>query len=698
MNRGSYTGLRRRQMINNSKQTILFLIIAGIAFASFIAYEPVRKNGFVDLDDGSYIKNNPNVNEGITAQSFVWAFTRFHSGNWHPLTWLSHMLDCEIYGLNPFGHHITSIIIHIVNSVLLLLVLRKMTGALWPSAFIAGVFALHPLHVESVAWAAERKDVLSGLFWMLTILAYAYYAEKPDFKRYIIVLLAFVMGLLSKPMMVTLPFALLLLDYWPLNRLNKPNHALNLKHLIKEKIPFFALSVISSAITIAAQQSGGAIATLDNLSLSYRIANMFASYTRYIGKTLWPDGLAVIYPHFYKDFPKDLLVTSILLFVLLTTFCIYAGRHKRYILTGWLWFLGTLVPVIGLVQVGSQAIADRYMYIPIVGLLIIITWSIKEFAGENRGRQTATAILALIVLCISLILTRTQAGYWKDNLTLFGHAVNVTDNNPFAETNYGHALYKAGYTSEGLMHLYNTIHINPEFFMARDTLGNLLMEEDKTNEAIECFEESIRHDSKSKSSYINLGAALSKQGNQAEAIKCINKALELDPQYEDARTKIGTALLLSGKPKEAIAEFNEGFKTSTDRMEVYVNLAIAYNQLGDKNQSMRCCEKAIKLNTENSEVLNNLAWLLATNSGTSADNIKKSIGFARNACEITHYKKADLLDTLAVTYASAGRFDEAMNMADKAIKIAIDSGNNNLAGEIEKRIKFYKAGQPYREK
>jgi tetratricopeptide (TPR) repeat protein len=662
--------------------------------ATLVAYGPVRRNGFVDFDDGSYITKNPNVNEGITPQSIIWAFTKFHSGNWHPITWLSHMLDCEIYGLNPLGHHLTNVAIHIASSLLLLLALRKMTGTIWPSAFVAGIFALHPLHVESVAWAAERKDVLSGLFFMLTILAYAYYVAKPNFKKYLFVLLAFVMGLMSKPMLVTLPFVLLLLDYWPLNRSNK----LKTRQLLFEKIPFFAMSAVSSIVTLFAQHSGGAIATLENVSVGYRIANMFVSYIRYIGKTIWPRRLAVIYPHYYGGLSNGITAVCTILLILLTVLCIYVFRRKRYAAAGWLWYIATLVPVIGIVQVGSQAIADRYMYIPMVGLLIIIAWTGKELTGENRSRQIAAAVLAAIVLCVSVILTRTQVGYWKNNLALFGHAVKVTENNHLAETNYGQALYKAGNISEGMMHLYKAIRINPNFSAGRDTLGNVLIEEDKINEAIAYFEESIRRDNKWKPGYINLGAALSKQGKYDEAIKCINKALELDPQYENARSKIGIVLLLSGKPKEAITNLNEGLKTSTDRMEIYVNLAIAYNQLGDNKQSMQYCEKALKLKSDNSETLNNLAWLLATGRDVSGENIKKAINLAENACELTNYNKADLIDTLAVTYAAAGRFEEAITTARIALNIAKTSGKNDLAGEIEERLKLYEAGQPYHQK
>jgi tetratricopeptide (TPR) repeat protein len=706
-----------------SQKRALYLISASLVIATIVAYEPVRKNGFVDLDDGAYITKNPNVNEGITLQSVVWAFTKFHSGNWHPLTWLSHTLDCEIYGLNPLGHHTTSVIIHIANSLLLFWVLRKMTastpdngiqgqasspqaGTIWPSAFVAGVFALHPVHVESVAWAAERKDVLSGLFWMLTMLAYARYVERPNIKRYALVLLAFLMGLMSKPMVITLPFVLLLLDWWPLERIEgrwtrdegRTFQKVSIRRLIKEKIPLFALSAVSSVITIIAQHSGGAVVTLESMPVSYRIANTFVSYIRYIGKTLWPNRLAVLYPQHFGDIPEAIVVTCVLLFVLLTILGIHIGRHRRYIATGWLWYIGTLVPVIGLVQVGSQAIADRYMYIPMVGLLIIIAWAVKDVIADNRRRQKAAAALAVTVLLISVILTRMQVRHWQNNLSLFGHTVNVTEANPFAETSYGHALYIAGHIDEGLSHMQKAVRINPNFSAGRDTLGIVLMEQGKINEAVACFNEVIRRDKSWKEGYINLGAALSRQGKYDEAIKYINKALELDPKYANARSKKGTVLMMAGRLKEAVADLNEGLQTSTDAMEVYVNLAIAYGRLGDNELSLRNRSKAMGLKSDNPETLNNLAWLLATGEDISVADAKKAVELAQGACELTGYKKPGFLDTLAAAYAAAGRFEEAAKTAEQAVDTAKAGGQEDLIGEVQKRMELYKTGQRYEQK
>lgn len=683
------------------QRQVLFIISIALVAATLAAYEPVRKNGFVDLDDGVYITKNHNVNEGITLQSVIWAFTKFHSCNWHPLTWLSHAMDCEIYGLNPLGHHITNVLIHIANCLLLFWVLRKMTGATGPSAFVAGVFALHPVHVESVAWAAERKDVLSGLFWMLTMLAYVRYVERPNFKRYALVLLAFAMGLISKPMVITLPFVLLLLDYWPLNRLNKSGGlkpTLQMGRPLTEKLPLFVLSAISGVVTLLAQHSGGAVITLESMPISYRIANTFTSYIRYIGKTFWPSRLAALYPQHLGDLPETEVITCVLLFILLTILSIRIGRRKRYIAVGWLWFVGTLVPVIGLVQVGLQAIADRYMYIPMIGLLIIVAWAGKEVVGDNRRRQAAAAVSAVIVLFIALILTRIQAGYWQNNLTLFGHTVSVTEANPFAETDYGSALYKAGHIDEGLAHINKAVRINPDFSAARDALGMVLMEQGKLNEAVACFNEVIRRDKTWKEGYINLGTAMSKQGKYDEAIKYINKAIELDPECPDARNNLGKVFLKQGKLNEAIVCFKEILQTSTDRMEVYVNLAIAYDKLGDNELSLLNRSKAMGLKSDNPEIINNLAWLLATREDTSIEDVKKAVGFAQRACEQKANKDPDYLDTLAVAYAAAGRFEEAVKTANRAVDFAKAAGQEDLVSEIGKRIKLYEAGQPYRQK
>jgi len=613
---------------------ILFLISAALVAAIAIAYEPVRHNGFVSCDDYAYITENPNVTGGITHDSVIWAFTKTYASNWHPLTWLSHMADCEIYGLNPAGHHITSVLIHIANSLLLFWVLRKMTDATWRSAFVAAAFALHPLHVESVAWVAERKDVLSGLFWMLTMAAYVRYAERPSIQRYLLVLLAFVMGLMSKPMVVTLPFVLLLLDYWPLERLNwgRPpaGKIVPLGRLLVEKVPLLLLSAILSVITFVVQQGGGAVIALEKIPLAYRIANMFASYIRYIGKTIWPSGLAVLYPHPHINPSGAGAVVYALLFVLITVISIDIFRRRKYIAVGWLWYVGTLVPVAGLVQVGSQGMADRYTYIPMVGLLIVAAWAAKDLVANRPRWRIVAASLAVVVLASAVILTRMQVKHWQNSITLFEYALKVTENNAGAETSYGGALAEGGRFDEAELHLSNAVRLNPTAPKAHNHLGNVLLNEGKLNEAIEHF----------------------------------NKALRITP----------------------------------DQAAVYVNLSIAYTKLGKYEPAIQNWTRAVELEPTIADILKNPAWLLATAGNVSAQDADRAIEFARRACELGGYKEAELLDTLAAAYAAAGRFNDAVRTAQQGIDAAKAGGREDWAGEIKIRMELYKTGQRYRQK
>jgi Flp pilus assembly protein TadD len=613
---------------------ILFLISAALVAAIAIAYEPVRHNGFVSYDDYAYITENPNVTGGITRDSVIWAFTKTYASNWHPLTWLSHMADCEIYGLNPAGHHITNVLIHIANSLLLFWVLRKMTDATWRSAFVAAAFALHPLHVESVAWVAERKDVLSGLFWMLTMAAYVRYAERPNIQRYLLVLLAFVMGLMSKPMVVTLPFVLLLLDYWPLERLNwgRPpaGKTVPLGRLLVEKVPLLLLSAILSVITFVVQQGGGAVIALGKIPLDYRIANMFVSYIRYIGKTIWPSGLAVLYPHPHINPSGATAVVYALLFVLITVISIDIFRRRKYIAVGWLWYVGTLVPVAGLVQVGSQGMADRYTYIPMVGLLIVAGWGVKDLVANRPRWKVVAAALAVVVLASAVILTRMQVKHWQNSITLFEYALKVTENNAGAETSYGGALAEAGRFDEAELHLSNAVRLNPTAPKAHNHLGNVLLNEGKLNEAIE--------------------------------------------------------------------HFNEALRITPDQAAVYVNLSIAYTKLGKYEQAIQNWTRAVELEPTIADILKNPAWLLATAGNVSAQDADRAIEFARRACELGGYKEAELLDTLAAAYAAAGRFEDAVRTAQQAIDAAKAGGREDLAGEIKNRMELYKTGQRYRQK
>jgi tetratricopeptide (TPR) repeat protein len=550
--------------------------------------------------------------------------------------------------------------------------------------------------VESVAWAAERKDVLSGFFWILTMMAYVRYVEHPNIKRYMIVVLFFIMGLMTKSMVVTLPFVLLLLDYWPLERFDK--HPQQVRRLLMEKVPFLGLSAIVSATTYFAQQSGGAVIALEKIPLDYRIANMFFSYLRYIGKTVWPSRLAVIYPHPHINPLGVAAVTCALLFIVLSLFSIETGRRKRYVMVGWLWYVGTLVPVIGLVQVGSQGMADRYMYLPMVGLLIIIAWFFKDLAVSRPGWKAVTVISAGAVIFTAIILTRTQVRYWQNNITLFEHTTKITEDNAGAETDYGIALAEAGRFDEALVHLNNAIRINPTYSKAINYLGKVYLHEGRFNEAIECFNELIRRNQDSAEVYYDLGMALGMQGKYDGAIKCFSRTLELEPEYPEAHKRIGTALLAAGRTREAIEHFNEALRANPKEAVVYVSLSIAYTRLSKYEQAIQNWLRAKELDPNSPYIFNNPAWLLATASDASKEDADRAIEFARRTCEQTGYKEAELLDTLAAAYAAGGRFDDAISTAKKALSEAQAHNREDLAGEIQKRIKLYEAGKRYIQK
>ncbi len=626
---------------HHEKRVKLFIYI-GLVAATFAAYEPTLHNGFVNYDDDMYITKNPRVTGGITPDSVIWAFTQPHFYMWHPLTTLSHMLDCRLFGLNASWHHLVSLLFHIANALLVFWIFTNLTGAIWPGAFIAAVFALHPVQVESVAWAAERKAVISGLFWFLTISVYIWYTKRPGTARYILLFFVFGLCIMTKPVVVTLPLVLLLLDYWPLERVKwelsikplTPNaqapQKISATLLVIEKIPLLLLSAMLSVITFISQQNGEVVTAMEKLPLQIRIANMFVSYTKYVGKTIWPSGLAVIYPYFRLNLTDATVIICTLLFVLATVFCVYIGRRRKYVLVGWLWYVGTLVPMIGLVQVGSQSIANRYMYISILGLLIIAVFAVKELVADKARWKILIAVSAAVLLFALGILTRIQVKHWQNGFTLFGYALKVTENNTVAENNFGSTLFKAGRFNEALPYLTEAIRISPTNFNARNNIGKVYLKLGKLNEAIACFDELI--------------------------------------------------------------------KQKQDSPEAHVNLALVYSRQGKYDLAMRNCAKAEQLKLKDAEVLNNLAWILATIGNLSADDANRAIGYARRACELTVYKEANSIDTLAVAYAAAGNFQDAIMTAEKALNAAKTAGNEEIYRKILNRLELYKSGRPYREK
>ncbi len=522
--------------------SLLVSLLLGLI--TLAVYWQTVNHDFVGFDDPAYITENQHIKNGLTLKSIAWSFSTMSAGNWHPLTWLSHMLDIQFYGMNPKGHHLTNVIFHILSSMLLFLVLRRMTGALWKSAFVGALFALHPLHVESVAWVAERKDVLSAFFWILTLWGYVCYVHRQGVGRYMLVLLFFILGLMSKPMIVTLPFVLILMDYWPLNRFRLPHQGCG--HLILEKVPLFVLSTASCFMTFVAQRGGGAVGSLELYPLSIRIENALVSYVAYITKMVWPYDLAVLYPH-PQTLPWWQVAGAGILLILIFLIIFKTMKQRPYLAVGWLWYVGGLVPVIGIVQVGSQAMADRYTYIPLIGLFIIIAWGIPELVEQWRSKRKGLTLIATMTLLILTTNTCLQIRHWADSITLFGHALHVTENNYYMHNNFGLALATQGRTKEAIKHYSESLRLAPMYDLAHCNLGIALISEGEFPAASIHFSEALRIDPKNTDALNGLGIVHGNQGKPGKAIEYFSKALKIDPSHAYAHHNLKAALELQRK-------------------------------------------------------------------------------------------------------------------------------------------------------
>ncbi|MBU4287520.1 MAG: tetratricopeptide repeat protein [Proteobacteria bacterium] len=605
-----------------------------LILSTLIVYWQVKDFDFVGYDDELYLTENHQVQAGLTFESFIWAFTTFHTGNWHPLTWLSHMLDCELYGLNPMGHHWTNLQLHIANTLLLFLIFQKMTGALWKSAFVAALFALHPLHVESVAWVAERKDVLSTFLGMLTIWAYISYVKKRNILRYLLVFILLSMGLMAKPMLVTFPFVLLLLDFWPLGRLG------NISRLIWEKIPLFVPVAASSVLTFIAQQKVGAVYTFEALSIKTRIANACVSYANYMVKAIWPQKLAIFYPHPFGMLSLWHTFWSVLLIAGLSFLAIRMLNQYKYVAVGWFWYLGTLVPVIGLLQVGAQGMADRYTYIPLIGLFIIATWGISDLLKKWHYSKIILAVFAIIL--ISAFSTRTyfQIKHWKNSAAVFENATKVTNYNWLAYNNLGLALMRNGKAEKAVFYYKKALEIKPDYLIALDNLGIALFQLGKLEEALSYYSEALKIDpehagihnhianvlaaqgklEKAVNHYTkaltidpdlaithnNLAIALVAQGNLEKAIFHYELAIKKDPEYADAHYNLGCLLLNQKKNREAVAHFAEVIKINSEYAQAYHQIGLILVQQGKLKEASKFIIKAIQINPNYSEAIEHL--------------------------------------------------------------------------------------------
>jgi tetratricopeptide (TPR) repeat protein len=488
----------------------LALIVIAVLTAAI--YWPVLHNGFIDFDDDEYVTVNMAVRSGLTLKGFVWAFTTFHAGNWHPLTWLSHMLDVELFGLNPLGHHVTSMVLHIVNSILLCALLHRLTGFLGRSVVVALLFAVHPLHVESVAWVAERKDVLSTLFLFLTIGAYIGYAGKPSLKRYLPVVVFFVLGLLAKQMLVTLPVILLLMDYWPLNRF-RGEGAVRVKVVLLEKVPLLFLSAIASLIILRAHASVGALFQVEGNAALLNSGNALISYVKYISSMFWPIDLALFYPFEPSEISAVKVGGAAVLLSGITGLAVAYRNKYPYLFFGWFWYLITLLPVIGFIRVGAQALADRYTYVPLIGLFMLLVWGAAEVAGTWRKGNQVVAGVTVVVIAILSVLTVNQVRYWQNSYVLFGHALAVVERNWLAHNNMGIVLSQHNRNDEAIFHFQESVRLNPKGGAGYRNLGNSLQMAGKNSEAIEAFRQAVWINPGDAESHFRLGYAYVLAGN-----------------------------------------------------------------------------------------------------------------------------------------------------------------------------------------
>ncbi len=637
------------------RRTIVSALLVVVTVA---VYAPVRHHGFVNYDDPEYVTENPAVTGGLRTANVVWAFTRAHSANWHPITWLSHMLDCDLYGLAPAGHHLTSVVLHAATSAALFVALVTMTGALWPSAWVAAMFALHPVHVESVAWISERKDVLCALFWMLALVAYGRYVRAPSLRRYAVVAVSYVLALMSKPMAVTLPLVLLLLDVWPLRRVAVP-----FGRAILEKLPLLVLTLAASLVTILTQSRAGAIASLELVPLGARLANATVAYVRYLVMLVWPAGLSPFYP-LELPVPTWGVAGALVVLGAISALVVRSAPRRPYLLVGWLWYLVTLVPVIGIVRAGEQSMADRFTYIPSVGIFVMVAWPAAELARASRLQARVIATAAIVALVAASIVTRVQLAYWHDSESLFRHALAVTRDNYLAHTNLGSALTKDGRTAEAFEHFAAAVQIKPGYAKARVNLGMAYADRADATAAAAQYAEALRLDPTSAMAHYNWGLLLAQSGSLDEAEQHYREALRLDPRYAKAQNNLGWALAARGRTDEAIAAYREALRIDPTLAAAHNNLAVALEDAGRPDEALEHYEASVRLTPDDPKARFNFGALLA-GRGRIDDALRELHAASRLAPNLPepHLELARLLATSGQRAEAAAEYREVVRLA-----------------------------------
>ncbi|HTY85956.1 MAG TPA: tetratricopeptide repeat protein [Candidatus Acidoferrum sp.] len=692
-----------------------FAVCLFLALAVWVVFGQTRQFDFVNFDDNICVYDNPAVCHGFSLPGVVGILTHVNgAGEWVPLTALSRMLDCQLFGLHPAGHHLTNVLLHTATACLLFLLLRRLTGGFWPSAFAAALFAIHPLRVESVAWVTERKDVLSGLFFVLTLLAYERFAQRPLAGanrvsgsaisttpastprlwtlEYNLALTFFALGLLSKPMLVTLPFVMLLLDYWPLNRLApvaSPAERTLLQAwstLLFEKIPFLLLSSATCVVTVLAQRN--AIGSAHAFGLATRIENALVAYVVYLRQLGYPAGLAAFYPHPRGDVSPWEIGLSLLILLAISVGTVTGRRRCPYLLVGWLWYLGMLVPVIGFLQVGDQAWADRYTYLPQIGLYILLAWGARDWCGDRRQRRLGIGFAAVAILGIFLALARIQTRYWRDSLSLWTHTLACTSKNYMAHNNLGMALAAQGWVVEAIGHFEQALQFQPDDVKAHINLGVALANQGRFAEAADHYAQALRLKPDEAEAHNNLGIALAAQGRATAAVEHYQRALQLQPDYAEAHNNLGVALASQGRTTDALKHYLQALQLKPDFAQAHYNLGNAYAGLGQPAEAIGQFELALQLKPDYAEAHNNLGMVLASqgNFAAAIEHYERTLQLRPDVAE-PHFNLGNAL-------ASQGRAVEAIHQLQQALTLARAQGNHTLAQSIQTQLDALSPGSP----
>ena len=722
------------------KLGMIFGICAALGGITWLVFGQTVGHEFVTYDDPQYVYENANVAAGLSPESVLWAFTHTVGGNWHPLTVISHMLDCQLYGLKPAGHHFTNVLLHTIAVILLFLVLRRMTGTLWQSAFVAALFAIHPLHVESVAWISERKDLLSAVFFMLTLGAYVRYVHKLSFTSYILVLLMFAFGLMSKPMLVTVPFVLLLLDYWPLKRFAPETPVKrgqqrgvedreSIRPILLEKIPLLLLSFASCAATLLAQRRF--IDPIGNLTLLDRLCNAAVATVVYLRQLVWPFGLSAFYPHPGHSLSILQVLMATLFLIGVSAAAFMCRRRNPYFLTGWFWFLGMLVPVSGIIQVGEQAHADRYMYLPQIGLYILVTWFVADTVSSWRHRRIVLATAMASSIALLMYPAWKQTSYWRDGRALWTHALAVNPQNDTAHISVCDLDLRENRLDDAIFHARKALEIRPDSAEAESRLGvalsakgqneeasihfrkalethqirprlhynlaTLLLNSGHLDEAIAEFQKELQIQPDFVEAHNNLGIALTSKGELGEALTHLQKALELDPHLPKVHHNIAMILLRQGELDQAIAHLQKELQVNPASAEAHNDLGIVWSQQGRIDQAINEWQKTLELQPGNLNAYCNLVWVFATFPDDAIRSGAKAVALGERALQLSGEKDPRIYRLLAAAYAENHQFDKAIETAQRGSELATKQGNYAAANALESNIDLYRKSLPLRD-